>query len=129
MTMQNVKSGRSLSAFLLAVSALLAASPASAQEARKIPRIGYLSSSSATAAAFRTEPFRRRLRELGYVEGKNISIEYRYADGHNDRLPMLAAELVRLSVDVIVSAGALHTQAGGPGATKTPHRMTPAPHP
>ena len=129
MTMQNVKSGRSLSAFLLAVSALLAASPASAQEARKIPRIGYLSSSSATAAAFRTEPFRRRLRELAYVEGKNISIEYRYADGHNDRLPMLAAELVRLSVDVIVSAGPINTQAARQATNKIPIVMTQDPDP
>ena len=79
--------------------------PAQAQQPKKIPRIGYLSASSASFQSFRVEAFRQGLRELGYVEGKNIVIEYRYAEGKHDRLPTLAAELVRLNVDVIVAGG------------------------
>ncbi|HEV8720620.1 MAG TPA: ABC transporter substrate-binding protein [Candidatus Binatia bacterium] len=79
--------------------------PAEAQQPMKIPRIGFLSATSPSAIAARVEAFRRGLRELGYVEGKNIVIEWRYAEGKLDRLGELAAELVRLKVDVIVSAG------------------------
>jgi len=78
---------------------------AGAQESTKIPRIGYLSGTSFSANSARIEAFRQGLRELGYVEGKNIVIEYRYAEGKPDRLSELAAELVRLKVDVIVTAG------------------------
>jgi putative ABC transport system substrate-binding protein len=102
---------------------------AGAEETRKIPLIGYLSSSSAAAASFRTEPFRRGLRELGYVEGENISIEYRYAEGKNDRLSALAAELVRLNVDVIVSAGPVNTHAARQATNKIPIVMTQDPDP
>ena len=80
--------------------------PTQAQQPGKIPRIGILSpggSSSFTSA--RAEALRRRLRELGYVEGKNVVFEYRYAEGKLDRLPDLAAELVQLKVDAIVTAG------------------------
>ena len=73
---------------------------AEAQQPAKIPRIGYLAASSLSALAPRTEAFRQGLREIGYVEGKNIVIEYRSAEGKLDRLPALAAELVRLKVDV-----------------------------
>jgi len=79
--------------------------PAEAQQPGKIPRIGYLSASSAAEALVRTDAFRQGLRELGYVEGKNLVIDFRYADGKFDRLPALVAELVRLKVDVIVTAG------------------------
>jgi putative ABC transport system substrate-binding protein len=79
--------------------------PVAAQQPTKIPRIGYLSASSATEALTRTEAFRQGLRELGYVEGKNLVIDFQYADGNFDRLPALAANLVRLNVDVIVTAG------------------------
>src|SRR5215471_1732397 len=77
---------------------------ARAQQAGKIPRIGYLSPGSASPGplAYHDE-FQRGLRELGYVEGRNIVIEYRFADGKFDRLGALAAELVQLNVDVIVS--------------------------
>ena len=77
---------------------------ARAQQAGKVPRIGYLSPGSAIPGplAYHDE-FQRGLRELGYVEGQNIVIEYRFADGNFDRLPQLAAELVQLNVDVIVS--------------------------
>ena len=79
--------------------------PAEAQQPARIPRIGILIGSSASNYSARVEAFRRRLRELGYVEGKNIFIEYRYAEGKLERLPDLAAELVGLKVDVIVTTG------------------------
>ena len=82
-----------------------------AQQPTKIPRIGFLGGASASANAGRIEAFRQGLRELGYVEGKNIVIEYRWAEGKLDRLPALAAELVRLKVDIIVSAGPTVTRA------------------
>ena len=78
---------------------------AEAQQPARIPRIGILAAPSASFFSARVEALRQRLRELGYVEGKNIVIEYRYAEGKLERLPDLAAELVRLKVDVIVTAG------------------------
>ncbi len=80
--------------------------PARAQQPGRIPRIGILLAASASIHSARVEAFRQRLRELGYVEGRNIVIEYRYAEGKRERLPDLAAELVRLKVDVIVTYGA-----------------------
>jgi putative ABC transport system substrate-binding protein len=82
-----------------------------AQEPTKISRIGLLNTNEAAAFTARTEGFRQGLRELGYVEGKNIKIEYRYAEGKLDRLPALAAELVRLKMDVIVTAVSSSTRA------------------
>ena len=79
--------------------------PSQAQQPARIPRIGILNAPSASFYSARVEAFRQRLRELGYVEGKNIVIEYRYAEGKLERLPDLAAELVRLKVDVIVTTG------------------------
>ena len=93
--------------FVLAV----AGAVAHAQQPKKVPRIGYLGGSSPSAIAARTEAFRQRLRELGYVEGKNIVIEFRYAEEKLDRIPTLAAELARLKVDVIASAGGTSTRA------------------
>jgi putative tryptophan/tyrosine transport system substrate-binding protein len=93
---------------LLGVLAILFLAPvylARAQQPTKIPRIGFLGGGSASANAGRIEAFRQGLRELGYVEGKNVVIEHRWADGKLDRLPALASELVRLKVDIIVSAG------------------------
>jgi putative ABC transport system substrate-binding protein len=84
---------------------LSAAQLVRAQQPAKIPRIGYLSGSSRSTSPDRREAFRQGLRELGYVEGKNIVIESRYAEGKFDRLPALATELVRLKVDIIVTAG------------------------
>jgi len=83
---------------------------AHAQQPKKVPRVGYLAAASLSANSARTEAFRQGLRELGYVEGKNIVIEYRYAEGKLDRVPALAAELVRLKVDVIVTAGPTSTR-------------------
>jgi putative ABC transport system substrate-binding protein len=92
----------------LALSALLFALcfSAEAQHPAKAPRIGCLTAVSASSFAGRTEAFRQGLRELGYVEGKNIVIEYRYGDGKTDRLNQLADELVHIKVDVIVTGGA-----------------------
>src|SRR5262249_2316344 len=81
-----------------------------AQQSGKIPRIGYLSGAAYDTQLARRETFWQGLRELGYVAGKNIVIEYRFADGKLDRLPALAAELVRLKVDLIVTAGASATR-------------------
>jgi putative ABC transport system substrate-binding protein len=82
-----------------------------AQQPTKIPRIGYLSTVSPAVNATRIEALRQGLRELGYMEGKNIFIEWRYAEGKVDRLPSLAAELVRLKVDLIVTAASPPTRA------------------
>jgi putative tryptophan/tyrosine transport system substrate-binding protein len=94
-----------LCAILLALCA-----SASAQQPTKIPRIAYLTAASLSAISERTDTFRQGLRDLGYVEGKNIVIEWRSTDGKLDRLPALAAELVRLKVDVIVTAGSAVTR-------------------
>src|SRR5262245_35792026 len=90
--------------------------PAQAQQPKKVPRIGYLSATSLSAIAGRTEAFQQGLRELGLLEGKNIVIEWRSSEGKADRLPGLAAELVRLKVDIIVS--------GGPTATRSAKEAT-----
>ena len=84
---------------------------AQAQQPTKILRIGYLSSDSPSTIAVRIEAFRQGLREFGYVDGKNILIEWRFAQGKADRLRGLAAELVRLNVDVIVTSGPAATRA------------------
>ena len=81
-----------------------------AQQPTKIPRIGFLVASPPAAMAPRLEAFRQGLRELGYVEGKSFIIEQRHADGKTDRLPALAAELVRLNVNVIVNSGPTATR-------------------
>jgi putative ABC transport system substrate-binding protein len=89
---------------------------AEAQQPTKVPRIGFLAAISPAAISARIEAFRQGLNELGYIEGKNIVIEWRSAEA--DRVPGLAAELVRLKVDVIVTAGPLSTRPAE-GATKT----------
>jgi putative ABC transport system substrate-binding protein len=98
--------------------------PADAQQPNRLPRIGYLSAASAAEVSFRAEPFRRGLRELGYEEGKQIRIEYRYAEGKLDALPGLAAELVRLNVEVIVTAGPSATRPAKEATTTIPIVMT-----
>ena len=99
------KTGRWLVVFFL----LLSLDTVQAQPP-KILRIGFLSAASASAVSARDAAFRQRLRELGYVEGKNIIIEWRYAEGKRERLREFAAELVRLKVDAIVSGGPTATQ-------------------
>ena len=83
---------------------------AEAQQPTKVARIGLIVAVSPSAAAARIEAFRQGLRELGYIDAKNIVIEARYAEENLDRLPTLAAELVRLKVDVIVTAGGQATR-------------------
>jgi putative ABC transport system substrate-binding protein len=102
---------------------------AQAQQPMKIPRIGYHAAASPSVIAPRIEAFRQGLRELGYVEGKNIVIEYRYAEGKLDRLPALAAELVRLNVDVIVTAGPANTRAAKDATSTIPIVMAFDPDP
>jgi len=105
---------------VLTLCALLFAlcSSASAQQPKKVPRIGYLSTTDPAAETIRSEPFRAALRELGYIEGQNIAIEYRYAEGKVDRFSALAAELVRLKVDIILVTGDRSIKAAK-NATKT----------
>jgi putative tryptophan/tyrosine transport system substrate-binding protein len=91
-----------------------------AQQPTKVPRIGYLSATSPSVNPTRIEAFRQGLRELGYVEGKNIAIEWRYAEGKQDRVPALAAELVRLKVEVIVTGGPAITPAVKEATTTIP---------
>ena len=88
---------------LIAVILLAITVMAEAQQP-KVPRIGYLSNTDAATDSSRAEGIRLALRDLGYIEGQNIAIEYRYAEGKVDRAPELAAELVRLKADIIVVA-------------------------
>src|SRR4249920_2282135 len=77
--------------------------PAHAQQPKKVARIGYLTAQSAVAEQPRLEAFRQALRALGYVDGQNVVIEFRHTDGKFERLPDVAAELVRLKVDVLIT--------------------------
>jgi putative tryptophan/tyrosine transport system substrate-binding protein len=99
--------------------ALASVRVAEAQQPKKIPRIGFLLASSRSAVSESLDAFRQGLRELSYVEGQNIVIEYRYAEAKLDRLPDLAAELVRLKVDVIVAAGGSQAIWPAKNATST----------
>src|SRR5215831_5401532 len=85
--------------------------PVQAQPSKKVPRVGILIADSASTSTTRIEAFRQGLRDLGYVEGPNITLEYRFAEGVNDRFPNLASELVQLKVDVIIALGTPATQA------------------
>jgi putative ABC transport system substrate-binding protein len=102
---------------------------AEAQQPKKVPRIGYLSGSPPFSIAEHNEAFRQGLRELGYMEGKNIVIEWRSAEGKRDRLPALATELVHLKVDVIVTAGPLVTRAAKEATVTIPIVMAQDPDP
>jgi putative tryptophan/tyrosine transport system substrate-binding protein len=121
------KTMKSHKIIFLALSAVLYAPCVSAlaqQPAGKVPRIGWLTGGSLSAQAARHEAFRQGLRELGYVEGKNIVIEWRGADGNRDRQRALASELVRLKVDVVVTAGAGGTRAAKEATATIPIVMT-----
>ena len=104
---------------LVTVVLLAVAVTAEAQQPKKVPRIGYLSPVDPATDSARAEGIRLALRELGYIEGQNIAIEYRYAEGRPDREPGLAAELVRLKVDIIVAAAGDVTIRAAKNATKT----------
>ena len=113
---QNQRSlGISVIAFVLVVTGAVA----QAQQPKKVYRIGYLSQFEPARESARSEKIRAALRELGYVEGQNIAIEYRYGEGKPDRFPDRAAELVRLKVDIIVAAGGSVIVQAAKNATKT----------
>ena len=103
---------------------LLTVSSADAQQPGKVPRIGFLDNTTASGSAVRLEAFWQELRKLGWIEGKNITIEYRFAEGKNSRLPELAADLVRLKVDLIVVTGTIAALAAKSATTTIPIVMT-----
>jgi putative ABC transport system substrate-binding protein len=104
--------------FALATFVLMSLHPAEAQQPKKVPRIGYLSEAEPARESARAEAIRLALRELGYIEGQNIAVEYRYAEEKRDRFPELVAELVRLKVDIIVVAGGAGLIQAAKNATK-----------
>jgi putative tryptophan/tyrosine transport system substrate-binding protein len=105
---------------LLITLALASVHLAEAHQAGKIARIGFLDSSTASGSAVLLEAFRQELTKLGWIEGKNITIEYRFAEQKNERLPELAAELVRLNVDLIVTSGGTTPLAAKRATTTIP---------
>jgi putative ABC transport system substrate-binding protein len=108
-----------LGALLIALSGF-----AHAQQTGKVFRIGFLDPSTASGSAVLLDAFRQEMRKLGWIEGKNITIEYRFAEQKNERLPELAAELVRLKVDLIVVAGTAPALAAKRATTTIPLVMT-----
>ena len=103
---------------------LATAFTAVAQQPNKVPLIGYLCPTRPSSLLARTEAFRQGLKELGYIEGKNIALEYRWAEGKIDRLPDLAAELVRLKIEVIVTCGPVATRSAKEATATIPIVMT-----
>jgi len=101
---------KNILSILLVIAVMGVGAMAQAQQPTKVPRIGFLTAGSPSTIPARIEAFRQGLRELGYVEDKNIVIEWRFGEGKLDRLPALVAELVRLKVDIILSAGAAITR-------------------
>jgi len=120
---------RTISVCLLIAALLLTVSIAEAQQAKKSARIGFLSGTSPSTATGRLNAFRQGLGELGYVEGKNIIIEYRWSEGKRERLPDLAAELVRLKVDIIVTGGPQTTRPAKQATSTIPIVMAQDPDP
>jgi len=108
-----------LGLLVIAFVLVVAGAVAQAQQPVRTPRIGYLSPGNRTSESARSEAIRQALRELGYIEGQNIATEYRYAEGKGNRYPELAAELVRLKVDIIVVAGGGRLILAAKNATKT----------
>ncbi len=128
-TKVNVRRGTAGIIVILVLGILAAPLPAGAQQAKKIPLIGYLSTSSAERDPSWLAAFQQGLQELGYLEGKNIVIEQRYAAGQFERLPELAAELVRLKVGVLVVAGAPAAHAAKKATSTIPIVMANAADP
>ena len=110
---------RKIPSWLLTGILLATVSSAAAQQPKKVPRIGYLSSLSSSSESTRAEAIRLALRELGYIEGQNIVIESRYGEGKLNRAPELAAELVRLKVDIILITGGTNWIRAARDVTKT----------
>jgi len=115
--------------FAIAYAFAFGGAVARTEQPAKIPRIGYIESASLSANTGRIEAFRKGLRDLGYVEGKNIVIERRYAEGKADRVHEFAAELVHLKIDVIVTAGASITRAAREATSTIPIVMSQDPDP
>ena len=111
-----------LASILFAGAVLAFAVVAEAQQPKKVPQIGFLLSPSPSASGFvdRIEAFRQALRERGYIEGQNIAIEYRWAEGRYERLPILAAELVSLKVDILLTQATPGTRAAKQATTTIP---------
>ena len=103
---------------------LATVNPTHAQQTGKVPRIGFLDNSTASSMAVLLEAFRQELSELGWIEGKNITIEYRFAEQKNERLPELAADLVRLKLDMIATTGGPAALAAKKATTTIPIVMT-----
>src|SRR3954452_16497999 len=115
---------KKIAGFVIGAVLLAFGFPAHAQPVKKIPRIGYLTVSALSSNADRVEAFRQGLRDLGYVEGKSIIIEWRSAEGKVERQGVLATELVTLKVDVIVTSGATMTRSAKEATSKIPIVMT-----
>src|SRR3989338_2436488 len=111
---------KKIAVFVFAAAILVSVHLADAQQTKKVPRIGFLGNSTAALEVNLVGPFRDGLRDLGYVEGQNILIEYRWAEGKYERFPALIAELIASKVDVIVTAGTPATQAYQKARTSIP---------
>ena len=110
--------------FALCSLLLAPCSPAEAQQIGKIPRLGFVDISTASASAVRLEAFWQEMRKLGWIQGKNITIEYRFGEQDNKRMPELAADLVRLKVDLIVVVGTGAAVAAKSATTNIPIVLT-----
>jgi ABC-type uncharacterized transport system substrate-binding protein len=110
--------------FAIIVALAMCGARADAQQAGKIARIGYLDPSTSSGSAVLLDAFRQELSKLGWIEGKNIAIEYRFAEQKLERLPELAADLVRLKVDLIVTSGGPTPSAAKKATTSIPIVMT-----
>jgi len=115
--------------WLLVTVLLITVSPAQAQQPKKVSRVSWLGTTSLSANRDRVEAFQQGLRELGYMDGKNIVMEYRFAEGKRDRMSELTAELVRLKVDVIVTGGSGATRPAKEATSTIPIVMTNEPDP
>jgi putative ABC transport system substrate-binding protein len=120
---------KNLFSVLLIVAVAVVAAMAQAQQTGKVPRIGFLDVSTTSGIAVLLDAFRQELSKLGWIEGKNITIEYRFAEGKNERLPELAADLVRLKVDLIVGTSGPSALAAKGATTTIPIVMVTSPDP
>src|SRR5262249_54730855 len=121
---ENKNMKKRITLWLLATLFLANVSLANAQQTGKVSRIGFLDNSAASGMAVLLDAFRQELGKLGWIEGKNVAIEYRFAEHKNERLPELAAELVRLKVDLIVTSGGPVVLAAKKATSTIPIVMT-----
>jgi ABC-type uncharacterized transport system substrate-binding protein len=121
---RRIKNRKWVGLFAIVVALTVCGAVAAAQQAGKILRIGFLDGSTASGSAVLAKAFRQELSNLGWVEGKNITIEYRFAEQKPERLPELAADLIRLKVDLIVAAGGPPALAAKKATTTIPIVMT-----